>query len=822
VQLAPQDDIPLAYAVFTDGSVCQHGGAAALQPDTDDSFWAKVEAPRSSTHCELAALCLALGFDTPLVLSDSLTALRMIRSWGTWSTARVLRCHDRAEVRRFMHFAIQRTAAPRLEKVKAHNSEWLQLGHPMAVGNDLADALAKRAASEDGVPLWPQPEEAFRDPLELLDMRGAVVDVPTMFEAAWWRRCRRRRKQPRRWLDELYRDELPIDWKFSAYIFRRPSTSGEAFVHPVAPATIKWVARVRAGCLATRLRLYERHLIASPACQCCDATEEDDEHVVAGCSATGTADWLALVHETWRIAALDTHVSIPAPPTGWLHQHRLQLMAAMIPVSLASLVPLPIALVGQFFRRLHFLLAGEIAERLRRREVLMIEAASSSASTGPAAERRGRSLVRTCALPPERQLTVPDLRRVEVERRAAPPAAPPAPRVPPSGEPRRRWLRRRLVHLLQDDMDVCPAAVGASSEVLLEYFERLTGESFSASPGVSLLSRLNGIGRTMVNVWKQDALNPVLQRHVGAGGRLRWNRQPRGLRVDLAAWRRGVEAAEAFAAPEPRLRGRVAAVNQELLMWVHHHRYLVPAGSDDPVTWESGMALLLLWEVDHHRSFITGGGDSAALKLLSFTRRLKARLALDQEVALWLRWADVAAPLMPGLPPTHHTRWSVRIAAPCRAEPRGWYDLFTERWREYARSLAGPVGAGRALVAPPSMDDGQVGLRRGRTAEGAPRAKRRARGQHPSRGTPASAAPEAADVGLDWPEEPVRGPPSTRTPRPRAAATAGEEPPLKRQRAGDLRRWLLPAPRDVVSSSTSATGAGVSIGHGRATLGPPT
>ena len=70
-------------------------------------------------------------------------------------------------MRRILYFSEQRLAAPRLEKVKAHNEQWLRLGHPMAMGNDSVDALAKRAAQEEGVPPWSEPEAVHRDPWSL-------------------------------------------------------------------------------------------------------------------------------------------------------------------------------------------------------------------------------------------------------------------------------------------------------------------------------------------------------------------------------------------------------------------------------------------------------------------------------------------------------------------------------------------------------------------------------------------------------------------------------------------------------------------------------
>ena len=104
------------------------------------------------------------------------------------------------------------------------------------------------------------------------------------------------------------------------------------------------------------------------------------------------------------------------------------------------------------------------------------------------------------------------------------------------------------------------------------------------------------------------------------------------------------------------------------------------------------MALLLLWEVDHGCEFLTEGGSTLTQKLVGFSRRLQGRVPSDPELQEWLRWADVSAPLMPGLPPTHHTRWSLRIVAPPAGEPQGWYEEFVRRWRAYAGSMAGPPG----------------------------------------------------------------------------------------------------------------------------------
>ena len=345
------------------------------------------------------------------------------------------------------------------------------------------------------------------------------------------------------------------------------------------------------------------------------------------------------------------------------------------------------------------LLAMDTAERLLRREELMASR-RPEARQGPDGVGGGPAGLLLCSLPAERRLSVPALRKIEVERRAAvvadvPVVAQAGVRVPPSAEPRRRWLRQRLIQLLQEDMAPCGALDGSTSEALVECFERETGKLFTASPGVSVQSRVSGMGRVLSNILKEEVLRPTLACHTGKAGLVRWNRRPRGPRVDVAAWRQAAEVSQASMTPVPRLRERVAAVNQELVAWVRTHRHLVPVASEDVLQWESGVALLLLWEVDHQHEFITEGGGGMTLRLQAFSRRLQARVPGDPELREWLRWRDVAAPLMPGLAVSHHVRWSLRVSPPGAKEPRGWYDEFLMRWQQYVRKLAGPPGAGR-------------------------------------------------------------------------------------------------------------------------------
>ena len=113
----------------------------------------RVPGPRSSTHCELVALGLAMQIEAAQVLTDSLTSLRLLRSWAFYSVARVLRCADRVDIRRVLQLAAGCAVPPILEKVKAHNERAIKQGHPKAVGNDLADHQAKVAALGSDVPV---------------------------------------------------------------------------------------------------------------------------------------------------------------------------------------------------------------------------------------------------------------------------------------------------------------------------------------------------------------------------------------------------------------------------------------------------------------------------------------------------------------------------------------------------------------------------------------------------------------------------------------------------------------------------------------------
>ena len=166
----------------------------------------------------------------------------------------------------------------------------------------------------------------------------------------------------------------------SSFLFQKPAVSGTSFIHPAPPSVVKWIARLRAGCLATRARLLAQERVSSAACLCCASPLEDDEHVLLGCSVTGTEDYMALFREAWAAAAAETKVTAADPLMAWLEEHRWQLVAALIPASISGIAGLSPGDRICFARRLHLKLAHQTAERLRRRQILI--AAAREPSTG--------------------------------------------------------------------------------------------------------------------------------------------------------------------------------------------------------------------------------------------------------------------------------------------------------------------------------------------------------------------------------------------------------------------------------------------------------
>ena len=823
--LTPDDStLPDAEAFYTDGSLTvTSGGAAAVSMATHPELATTLylSAPRSSTHCELVALILALRQSPAAVLTDSLASLAMLRGWDTWSSARTLACPDRVEIREALYTASLAAVPARLEKVKAHDDAALARGWPKAVGNDLADTWARRAAASSGGPFWIPDSARFSDPVELLDATGAVVlDLASAFRRAWWQRSRKILADRRSFMAELYPPALQLDWEASCGIFRRPSVVGRLFVHAVTPAVIKWISRVRAGCLAAGDRLHRQgQLRSSPCCPCCPAPLEDDLHVLLGCPGTGSADWAIGLREVWQSVASST-APAAAPPSDWIAQHRLPLVAALIPSSLSEILPAVVA--PTFARRLHRALAIRTAHFLWRREALRYQAAPSDAPAAP--------LRRRCILPPERQLSPGTLRRLEIERRQAlssqavssAPLGNATPAPPTIGDQRRRWLRDRLVALLASDTVVRPPNLGATAVELTELFERVVGEPFSDTPGVPLTSRVRALAKVMGNLTRAGEGQPPL-----AAGRRRnlvtWSRAPRQ-RVDVEAWRCRTELEESSHQRPQRRQLEMEDADRRLGSWIRDHPYLVPAEID---VGESGMALLLLWEVDHGCSWPTLAEEHDRSGILSgFTRRLKRRVAEDPVLSHWLRAEYVQRPLSIGLADTHHHRWTVRVRPPHPDEPQGWWLQFTDAWRKYLLTQQHHLPPVPIAQPDPPPSNAQA------PADPAlppvlATASRRPRSQNTSR-APRSRPVTRQPAPVALPQT-AAAPASQGVPQPgiqrRSTSPPPEEPPRKRQTT--LAAWFQPrvVPMNSEASSSSSTAAThrhPGVRHGRAKEGPPT
>ena len=736
--LSPVDtEDPQPQAVYTDGSVSVAGGGAAVwRPDDGESLLLHVPAPRSSTHCELLALELALGLQPTHVLTDSLCSLQLLRGWGSLSESRRICCLDRVEVRRVLAAARACIFPVTLEKVQAHDERGVQCGLPKALGNDAVDALAKQAAAGCTSPsvrglVYPPVLGSADDPVVLLDAtNAAVLNVVRSFPMAWWRRCRQMwsSKGPRPRLDMLFPLDLTFDWAASVGIFRRPVVQRGGFVHRVAPRVIKWVARVRCGCLATRERLARHGIggVVSPACLCCGAPVEDDAHVLVGCDGSGAAPYLPALQEVWTAANLNSKVPVPLPPTAWMAAHCLPLTAALIPTTVLWHHCLPEADAMRFKHALHVALAERTAEVLRRRGELMatspMEPTPSDSpgivlpdSTTAASSSSGPGLRRRYALPAELRLSVAELRNIESQQRRGTSHPRPAPstRAPPCGSPRRRWLRSRLVMMLQEHTIPCPAARGSKPQVLLDLFEELTGEPYTQTPGSSATSRLAGFGKTLGNLVGSSDLVPALERRSVTGGRWLYSRVPRQHRDD-EGWRRRADL-EAAGRPEPRPAVSLEDVDAGLAAWLRYHPHLRAALVEEGLP---SIALLMLWEVDKNMPFPSTAGGSESSLVLGFTKRLLRRVQLDDVLRDHMVPCNVVGVLGPGLRDSHCLHWLVQIVPPrspgrCSSSSRSggrnnWRHCGSRRFQ-----MARKVDAFGALVNSPSSSGGARCLQRG-------------------------------------------------------------------------------------------------------------
>ena len=261
-----------------------------------------------------------------------------------------------------------------------------------------------------------------------------------------------------------------------------------------------------------------------------------------------------------------------------------------------------------------------------------------------------------------------------------------------------------------------------------------------------------------------------------------------------------------------------------LATWVKEHRYLVPSAVE---TGESGVALLLLWEVDHRQPYPSGGGDGLSGALLGFSKRLQDRVLKDADLCGWLVWKDMAVPLCAGLAPSHHRRWAVRLMAPGRDEPQGWYRDFLSRWKAYLETMARPRGsrpttgvtvAQAALIQPQPLLDTMDEA----TSEEAV-ALLSGSAQQDSGAVPLEEDEVAPPAKRRRPSAAARVPrqPAPSSKRSAPAPTADGAPPQRKQRT--LTTWVsnrtdIDRPLPPTPDSHSP----LPRQHGRAAAGPPT
>jgi len=112
--------------------------------------------------------------ETEQLLTDSLTALGMLKSWARWPAARVLSCADRVDVRRALHIAGRQATFPVVEKVKAHKQKAIDVGDPRRRGT----------MRRTGAPSGRRRKTAFRS--------GAWKTHRSGTRWRWWTRLGRR------------------------------------------------------------------------------------------------------------------------------------------------------------------------------------------------------------------------------------------------------------------------------------------------------------------------------------------------------------------------------------------------------------------------------------------------------------------------------------------------------------------------------------------------------------------------------------------------------------------------------------------------------
>ena len=280
------------------------------------------------------------------------------------------------------------------------------------------------------------------------------------------------------------------------------------------------------------------------------------------------------------------------------------------------------------------------------------------------------------------------------------------------------WIQQ---HLPQLAVGLLPSSLRRLLSEVESWLQSLILKRFH----LSLCSRLAEVLR------RREQLRDVqLPPAVGASSASSSGPPPSSARVLTVAELRAAEASSSVApAPTGRAATPRAALREEkqrvalsLDSWVKVHPFL-QAG---PVAQgEASVALLLLWEADHHQLYPCDKVD-LRLRLISFTKRLVDAVAADPELSRWMEHKTSTSVLSPGLRPSRYTRWAVRIK-PEVGEP------FLGAWKTYLASVVHQQQQRLAHVRGSSPDSGPP-PKRPRTAA-APSRKRPYPGPSPPRHT---------------------------------------------------------------------------------------
>ena len=360
VVLEPNSDPVKEAAFFTDGSIVGASGGAAAVPHNGSlpSSSVLVPDPKSSTQCELVALLLAASYGAQSVYTDSQAALQMIKGFFSWPLSKQLRCYYRGELRAlFGHPQLKY-----FEKVKAHTgshdekSQW----------NHKADQLAGEAACRQNSPSLPS-NFLLADPLSFYHNDRWIIDLDEFISNSWWEKqkgklCERRNQT----VGQIYANlSSDIDWRASNCMFTPPKVTPNGWIFKCLPSTAKWVARARAGALATTVRVKKtwQHDI-SPVCPCCGHDDEDDRHLLTQCQATNAVLVVKVAQDLWN----ELSPTNTGPPSSWFAKWQLQLSVSLIPKEARGFFLSQSLSQDKFLMKLALRLAENLAQICRQRE----------------------------------------------------------------------------------------------------------------------------------------------------------------------------------------------------------------------------------------------------------------------------------------------------------------------------------------------------------------------------------------------------------------------------------------------------------------------